>query len=93
MWLAAVCSLMNSAAPISRLLMPSRDEREDLDLARRQAVGQRRGAGRAKPSVRTRREERAHPDPLGERLRLAEQRDRLAARGAAPRASSMRPYS
>ncbi len=72
-WLAAVCSLIDSSAPISRLLSPRATSRRICDLARREPVGQagrgRGGAERADPRRAAR-----HADPLGQRRRLAEQR-------------------
>ena len=62
MWLAAVCSLMNSVAPISRLLRPRATRREDLHLARRQPVGQRRAPAPRAPSARDAAEQRRHAD-------------------------------
>ena len=92
MWFAAVCSLMNSAAPISRLLRPRATSAQDLDLARRQPVGRRSvGARGAERPYAT--EQRRHADALGQRGRLAEQRADPIALAAGPRASSMRAYS
>ena len=92
MWLAAVCSLMNSSAPISRLLRPRATRREDLRPRARRA--RRAGAwpAPAAPSARTRPSSAGMPIALGERRRLAEQRAGPVAL-AGPRASSKRAYS
>ena len=72
MWLAAVCSLMNSVLPISRLLQALGDEAEDLDLAERQPV--RRAATRARRAERADAgEQRRHADLLRQLVGLAEQ--------------------
>ena len=53
MWLAAVCSLMNSAAPISRLLIP-RATRLRISTSRAESSSGWRLTGAEEPSARTR---------------------------------------
>ena len=91
MWLAAVCSLMNSVRADLAVAEAPRDEPEDLDLARRQAVahGRPRGARRARADAG---EQRRHPDLLRECGRLGQQR-RASGRRPGPRSSRSRPYS
>ena len=93
MWFAAVCSLINSAAPISRLLRPPATSSRICTSRADRPSGQRRRPDRRPESRAPRAQQRRHPDPLGERRRLV-RAGRLRARGSAgPRASSMRPYS
>ena len=92
MWLAAVCSLMNSVRADLAVAEARGDEAEDLRPrgTRARRAGRRGGARRAeRPDAA---EQRRHADPLGERRRLAEQRRRALARRRRAR-SSMRPYS
>ena len=92
MWLAAVCSLINSVAADLAVAQAAGDEAEDLDLARRQPVGQVAAAGAAEPSARTR------PSSAGMPIRSASaaaspSSARPRSRSPRPRASRPRPYS
>ena len=93
MWLAAVCSLIDSSAPISRLLRPratssricaSRGESPSGSAAARCGRAERLGSGPSR---------RAHADPLGQRRRLAEQRRARSRPSPSALACSRRPYS
>ena len=83
MWLAAVCSLMNSSAPISRLLSPRGDEPEDLDLAGGEAV-------RAAPAPAPRRAERARRGAAASRMPIALGERHAASASSARRALASR---
>ena len=91
MWLAAVCSLMNSVAPISRLLMP-RATRHRISTSRADSSSGWRLVGAAEPSARTR------PSSAGMPMRSASAAASPSSaparsRSPGPRASSMRAYS
>ena len=90
MWLAAVCSLMNSVRADLAVAEAPRDEAEDLDLARRQAVGTAAARGAAASERADAGEQRRHADALGQRRRLAEQRRGPVALGRAAREQQRR---
>ena len=92
-WLAAVCSLMNSVGADLAVAEPAATSREDLRPRGRRGRRERAARGVGAPSAATRREQRGHPDPLGERRRLGEQRRARAPVAALARASSSAPYS
>ena len=92
MWLAAVCSLMYSSSPISRLLSPRGDQLQDLRLARGQPARET-AVGAGTPSSADLSEQSLHADLLGQAGGLAEQGLRAVAHPWRPVASRKRPYS
>ena len=72
MWLAAVCPLIVSSSPISRLLSPRGDQLQNLCLAWGEPAGET-SCGVLTPSARIFAEQSPHADPLGQAGGLTEQ--------------------
>ena len=93
MWLAAVCSLMNSVRADLAVAEAARDEARGSGPrgTRARRGGAAGGAGDAERPDPA--EQRRHADPLGERRRLAEQRAAALALAGAARAAACGAYS
>ena len=89
MWFAAVCSLMISVVPISRLLIPFATS-ERIWTSRNESPSGSPARGRVLPIARVRSSSARMPIRSA---RPSASPSSAAARSRLPRASSMRPYS